>query len=135
MNSPALDIANYLAVNGIGTLGTNLFVENTPHLPNDLVTVWNSGGSDPIVGVDLYRPEVMILIHGGPKKYEETYAKVQSIVTLLHGVGNMEIDDSSGGVPCRYLYILQSGDILRRPKDENNRFVFSVKFRMMRAPI
>lgn len=135
MNSPAKDIADYLAGQGIGVLGTDMFIENTPMLPNDLVTVCDDGGYDPVTGADIFRPTVRIRVHGDPRKYEQTYARVQSIVLLLHGVGNMEVDDSSGGQGCRYLYILQAGDIVGLPKDENNRVGFHVRFRLMRTAL
>jgi len=135
MNSPAYDIALYLASLGFGALGTDIFVDNAPTLPNDRITVFNSGGRTPLPGVDVFRPSVQVLVHGDPKKYDQTYDRIDRIARSLHNVGNMEVEDSASGDGSRYILIQQRGDIIHLPKDENNRFVFSANFEIMRTQI
>jgi len=136
MNSPAADIAQMLHDQGLAVLATNLFIDNMPTGPNDAICVINSGGHDPQVDTGVSNPTVQIMVYGAPGDGAATYARASAIVNFLHGLGNVGLADSSGGSQgARYLGIWQQSDIMRLPKDENNRIRFSLNFRLMRTEL
>jgi len=127
MISPAKDIAQLISDAGYGTLGTDLFLNHEPNLPNDIVTVFDTGGSSPEPAIQLYKPTVMVRARGGPSDFDEAYAKLESIKLALHAEFDVTVNGS------RYLQILAMGEIQQLGRDGNNRPQFTLNFRLMRT--
>jgi len=128
MRSAALDIRQMLADAGLGTIGTDLFVDQEPSTPHACITCYDSGGEGPEPTVDLYHPTVMVKVRGNPRDFNGTYAKAMNVLTTLHGKNEVTVGGS------RYLLVLATGDIMTMPRDELDRPSFTINFRMMRTP-
>jgi len=135
----ASEIAEYLADQGIGTVGTDIFVDESPspndYIAVDVVTVYNEGGRSPMVGTDIDQPNIAIIVYGDPERGDETWDRAEQIKEILHDVGNLELFNTSEGDGHRYILIRQRGAISRLPKDEHNRHLLRLSFSIMRTAI
>jgi hypothetical protein len=123
MNSPSKDISSLIAAGGLSlTLGTNLFVSKEPATPNNTVTVFDGANSPPMLtftkGENYFYDAVQIRVRNMDS--QAGYAIASSIVTLLHGQGQVTVNGtlysviycSNGPVPLgwddngRVLYVL-----------------------------
>jgi len=128
MNSPADDIKDILeAAVSSWSFGTNLFVALEPPSPNEVVSVFDTGGFDPDSNTDLENPTVMVRVRGDRGGYTETYSRARDVKDNLHELAN----ETWNGT--RYIGIWQVGDILFIGMDENDRPVFTLNFRIMRT--
>jgi len=130
MSDPATDIAALIEELNLGTLGTDLFVNEEPGKPDATITVFDSGGVSPDLtfdGENIYYPTVMVRVRGRTDKQAITYDLAESIRDALHGLYQTTVDGTV------YLLVQASGDIVRVGRDENNRPMFTVNFRLMRV--
>ena len=132
MSAPATDIANYLEISGIGTVGTDIFIDKMPEEGNrpltPTMTVYNTGGFDPAVNFHRkhYQPTVQIVIAGKPGDYVATETKALAIQE------KMTDPVSFAAAPFDYYGSYQQGDTVFLGYDENNRPEFSLNFRLFR---
>lgn len=122
MNSPALDIANFLELESVELL---IFVNEEPASPNDCVTVYDTGGADPMVVDDVYSPTIQVRVRNLDSQL--AYAKQYQIRDILVAVSNQIIN------AIDYVAMWQQGDIISIGRDENNRFILTSNYRLMRS--
>ena len=129
MNPPSEDIKDLVTQsNGIGTFGTDVFIAFEPPSPNKSVTIYDTGGFDPDLAIDIEYPTVQFLIRGEVGGYVDAYTKGQTIKSLLHGA-HQEILNGA-----RYMLIRCISDILFLGLDDKNRPKFSLNISIMRTP-
>jgi hypothetical protein len=130
MNSPAKDIATILesSSSALGlVLGTDLFVFEEPSSPDEVVTIYDTGGIAPHPNYEYLSPSVQIRVRGKKFDTQGAYTICEGIRNVLHGLINQII----GG--ARYVQILAMGDIISLGFDENNRPVYTVNFEINRV--
>lgn len=127
MSSPAEDIADLLSDSTInaGTLGANLFVGEEPAQPINCVSVFDTGGFDSDAEYDYQRPTVMVRVRN--VRYNTGYSLAKRIRDGLHGLSNIEINDS------RIIGVWLMGDINGIGKDNNQHQIFTINFRLHRT--
>lgn len=94
------DIGNYLQSEGIGTIGTDIFLGLLPDTPDNCVALLEVEGKPPYLayGVDEERPVLQVKVRN--TQYAAGRSKIEDVVTLLHVLHNTTL----GGK--RYLSIV-----------------------------
>ena len=128
MNSPAVDIAGILATAGVGTIATDLFVSEQPDLPDECVTVFDTGGFPPESNYIYKKPTVNIRVRGKRGGYVNAYAVAKSVQDALHDLTNEDIDSVN-----RIISVWCMGDVIALGKDEQGRPQLSLNFRIHRT--
>ena len=82
-------VGAYLNTNGLGTLGTDLFIGELPLEKGDCVTMIYAPSPDPDPAIDVY--EQVIEFWSRNKKTEVAYSKLLAILNLLHKGQNYSI--------------------------------------------
>lgn len=83
------DVGTYLQTNGVGTIGTTLFLSYMPEAPDLCVAVYEFVGLQPMqtmsgaADVKNERPRLQIAARGAPQDYVAARAKVQTCYGLL----------------------------------------------------
>jgi hypothetical protein len=118
------EIGTYLQSQGIGTLGTDLFLGLMPDQPDNCITLFQYAGSPPDLHWSGEYPGLQVLVRD--KSYPAGKAKIEQIVRELHGLHETVL----GGT--RYLLIKARGspEILKR--DANNRVELFVNFEIIK---
>ena len=132
-SNAAEDIKDILASDGLGTFGTDLFVDKQPDsgftLPMTIVS--NSPGAPPeATGKNLREASVQIRVVGKDGGYVAANAKMLAIEAALHQRPG-QITAASGQV--RILGILEESDMGPVDYDEQNRPVFITNFTVWRT--
>lgn len=122
MNSPARDIANFLVFEAVETI---CFVNEEPASPNDCVTIYDTGGADPMVVDDIYSPTIQIRVRNLDS--QSAYAKQYQIRDILVAEKNRIINSTD------YIAMWLQGDIISIGRDENNRYILTSNYRLMRS--
>lgn len=125
-----MDIVNYLADNGYGTLGSDLFLGYMPDQQNAVV-VMETGGQGPYLDygddADQIRPSFQVLVRNS--NYITGVEKAVDIRSLLMALSNTTINTTT------YLYIRATGDVAylgRKAVAAGETNEFSVNFNTMR---
>jgi hypothetical protein len=126
MQNIAYSIASILESEGVGTLGTDIFVGTMPESPDKCLATYDSGGSPPEPNL-IHRPNVMIHVRGNKQGYESASDLVFTTYTTLHNLGNFRYND------WWYLLVWAASDPIWLGMDENNRPVFSINFNVKRV--
>jgi len=112
------DIGGYLEQNGIGVLGTDIFLGQLPPSPDNVVVLYPTGG----FAQDLPLPDVkmtaQVLVRD--KSYQAGYERIWRIFNLLDGGERRFLQAPSGRKMVAQA--MQPPFFLQR--DENNRFIF-----------
>ena len=118
------DIAQILQNNGIGVLGTDIFLGQLPVSPDNCMALFEYAGEPPDLHSNVEYPGLQVLVRSG--NYESGRSKIEQIRSVLHGLNEITVDNH------RYLLIRanQSPEFLER--DENNRAVFVCNFRVIK---
>lgn len=129
--SPAEEIAQHLADNGIGARAGDgvwgIHVSQEPDSPDDVVTVYDTGGLDPIqVDIDLRQPTIQIRVRGS--LHSDVRSTHDSIYSILDAVQGAEIESH------HYIGIWIQGDIIDIGRDDNDRFRATANYRINRQP-
>lgn len=93
MNSLNDDIAKYLADEGVGTLGTDVFADNYPAAPQNLVAVIPAAGNQyPDVSVRALRyPAAQVMVRN--IDHNDAVTKCEEIRALLHVLIGKQLDN------------------------------------------
>jgi hypothetical protein len=123
------ELSAYLAANGIGTLGTDIFIGQLPESPDAACALYEYGGIAPAHtiggGTAKYeRPRVQVVARA--LTYSAARSKIESIYTLLDAVAGAMLSS------VRYLRIeaVQSPAFLER--DANNRVTMVCNFQVQK---
>jgi len=119
------DVAQYLADNSIGTLGTNLFKSFVPSSPDSCVTVLDTGGTKPDMDLPTKSPTFQIYIRS--TSYSAGKSKLDSVRALLHQVANENLVANQ----TYFYYILALAEGGHLGRDENGRDLFSINFQAL----
>lgn len=127
LNAPSEDIGDYLA--SISSLAlaikTDLFIAEMPDSPDQCVTVYDSGGFDPLIAT-YGRPTVQVRVRGTKNGYRAAYDLLKKI--------SDELDFLVTTInTTRYLGVWAMGDILSLGKDKLQRPLLTRNFRIHRA--
>lgn len=128
------ELTTYLALQGIGTQGTNLFYGILPPDPDTVVTLFEYGGeaAEPNLGlgtVNIEYPRVQVLCRGARDQYDEPRLVAQNIVGIFTAVMNKTL--AVGGPVYKAIEALDTPRSLRR--DENFRIEIVVNFRITKG--
>ena len=120
MSSPAYAVAEYLDDVTSLVIGSSLFVSKEPPAPDSCVTVYDTGGRDPIgnldTAVESRQPTIQIRIRD--VTYTAAYAVAENIcakMALLLGQHGIK-------------QAVQMADILPIGSDENRRTLLTINF-------
>jgi hypothetical protein len=122
MNSAAYDIATFLESN---TIETTCYVNSEPTEPNNCVTIYDTGGSDPLVVSDVYQPTIQVRVRNLDS--QAAYAKQYQIRDLLQDAISQVINSTD------YIGMWLQGDIISLGRDENSRYILTSNYRLMRS--
>ena len=125
-------VGDFLASNGQGTLGTNLFLSLMPDTPDACVSVYEDEGGEPMVslggsGLQLDQPNIQVIVRGARDDYPGTRDKANAIRLLLGAL----TDQTISGV--RILSMTPLGSVLPMGVDDKHRPMVSANFRCMVA--
>ncbi len=128
LNSPALDIANYLGSSGValGVLQTDLFVGFEPNSPDFAITVYDTPGPSPNARFLRDEPTIQIRTRGKPGDYSTAWAKAQDIKDALLGLPTQILSGTN------YVQFLMIGDIQSIGRDGNNRPLIVTNWQLVR---
>ena len=130
--SPAHELALHLETEGVGDfaaeVGWSLNVSREPVKPDTVVTLYDTGGFDPLqVEIDLRQPTIQVRVRS--KNYAEAIAKHQEIYDLLALPTARDIGSH------HYLGIWLQGDIAGIGLDDNNRQLVTANYRINRQSL
>ena len=129
MNMPSDDIKDMLeSESSLGlTFGTNLFIGEEPHSPDNCVTIFDTYGLPPQItfgGERYYRPAIQVRIRNN--SYSDGWEEAHGIMEFLHGKGQ---ETWNGTL---YSLIQASGEPSLLDRDKNSRARFVVNFNIQR---
>jgi len=118
------DIGNYLQAQGIGTLGTNIFLGLMPDQPDNCVALFEYAGSPPDLHWEGEYPGLQVRVRN--KGYAAARTKIGEVMEKLHGLHEQTLSGT------RYLLIKARGspEVLKR--DANNRVELFVNFEIIK---
>lgn len=122
MNSPAFDIAVFLQNEIVESL---CYVNEEPASPNNCVTIYDTGGSDPMIVDDIYSPTIQVRVRN--LSSPAAYAKQYQIRDILVAARNKIINSTD------YVAMWLQGDIISIGRDENNRYILTSNYKLMRS--
>jgi hypothetical protein len=115
------EIGAFLAAQGLGAVGSTIFLSTMPASPVACAAVYEYGGLAPtggfgVVGIQYEAPAVQVVFRGAKDAYAATRAKAESAYRALAGV---QPDALLSGT--RYLQIRpqQAPFLLKRDDDDN----------------
>lgn len=125
MNSPAEDVARYLVAKGVGAFAGSgrwcvNFAAEPAAPPDDVVTVYDTGGADPDTDELDSRPSFQVRVRC--KVYKEGYAKQKEIRDFLLLTAPLLMADSE------FTYVNMTSDILSIGRDDANRFLLTANY-------
>ncbi len=123
--SPAKDIAAILALDGVATEATDLFVDEIPETPDFCVVVRNTTGFDANPAYRRDSPTVQVIIRGNKLSSEAAYDKALEVKNALLGRPTTTVNSKD------YVQFLMTGDIIRVGQDENSRPLYSTNWRLV----
>lgn len=138
MNPVSVDIKDKLVASHAGvfaaTSGWSITIGVMPSEPATIISINDTGGPDPKYFLDRGYPPIenkafSILFRAG--SYLSAYAKAEAVKTSLETLGAFDVVLSGEGT-VKYGTVSVSGNILYLGKDAQERFTFSVNFRVKR---
>lgn len=119
MSSPAYKIARFLEANFYGEVGHDILVSLEPSTPVETITVYDTGGIDPDTDdQDVFIRTIQIRFR--TEDYNGTYDKMVEIRDLLINGPITDIND-----------VWMQGDILPIGRDDNDRHLLTMNFRLL----
>lgn len=118
------DITTYLVQKGVGTFGTDIFINELPPKPDDCIALFEYAGEPPDLHWNGEYPGLQVICRG--KKYNACRAKIELVRSTLHGVTEETINGT------RYLLIQAKQSPETLGKDESGRRLFVINFRIIK---
>lgn len=130
MLAPSEDLAAFLASQMIGDRGAakgwSLNTDVSPPSPDTSITLIDYDGDGPDTDeLDLFRPRVQVAVRARSKA--AAYEKQQQIRVALSSVTSISV----GGT--LYISITPITDIISIGQDDNNRFILTQNFQVLRS--
>lgn len=131
MNAPSKDIVSYLlqqsAFSGM-VIGTDIFIGREPSAPDNVITIYDTVGSPPHIGLeqaDKYAyPSIQIRVRH--MNYLSGYELGETIQDILHGAGPLLINNTM------YTIIKCVSGVAFLEWDQNRRAIFVLNFNLQR---
>lgn len=117
------EIANYLATQGLGTVGTDIFYAYLPGGVDDGIVVLDTGGMLPDADLPTKEPTFQIFVRSS--SYAAGKAKMDLIRTALHQKTNTVL----GSGTTYFYFILAQAEGGHIGRTENGLDEFSINFR------
>ena len=127
-NPASFDIATFLAAQGVGTVGTDIFVGREPSEPAFIISIFDVGGISPNPKFLRDEPQVQCRVRGEVNDYNNAFAKAQLIKDILLGAQPQDLNGTD------YVLFTQIGEILSLGYDENNRVALVSNWQLVREP-
>jgi hypothetical protein len=123
MNAPSDDIKDMLVAGGLGlTFATNLFIGKEPSLPRNCVTIFDTYGFPPDLGLKdqgYERPSIQIRVRN--ISYKNGWALTQNIKDSLHGRSHQ----TWNGTLYSVIYCSSGPALLDWDENGNARFIIN----------
>lgn len=134
MSAPTIDMKNLLLLApALGTFGTNpninaysIFIGREPATPDKTVTLYDTAGEAPNPKWLLDYPRFQVRVRG--KQYEDAYNQCEAVKSRLLGLPSQDL----GGIRYDGIYVVIDTTFLMT--DENQRFIFTASYRIIREP-
>lgn len=90
------ELGAYLAAQGVGTVGTDLYLAEMQDSPDTAVAVFETPGRPPelVNSIDYRR----IQVRARARKYVDAHAKIETVFQLLQGLHETRLPDNSGSL-------------------------------------
>ena len=126
-------VGDYLQAQGVGTLGSDLFLAVMPESPDACVCVYETTGYSPeeTMGAGAFavdRPGLQVICRAGLGDYPAARDKAVTVRGLLAGI----VEQTLSGV--HVLRVSASGSMQPMGEDQNGRPMVSVNFDCMVSP-
>lgn len=115
-------ILDYMEDNGIGTVGTDIFMGELPLDDEDCISVVTAPSPEPNKSIPYYTQSVDVWARF--KSYDDGMAKLQSVFSLFHRSENYELD----GFHVYLSYALGMIDDLDRDSERRHLFKLTLDF-------
>lgn len=126
MAAPSVDIKDILVSDGIGTFTDDIHISKEPASPDNVITIYDTGGQEANPKWSIDRPSVMIRVRNN--NYLNGYSKCKDIKDSLLGLSKQTINSTE------YIAIWLQGEINFIEYDDNNRAIFTLNFNINREP-
>lgn len=112
-------IAQYLQVQSLGTVDTNIYYEYLPPSPDLITAIFSNGGDSSSSKLPMDNPSIQIRVRG--LTVSAAYNRIAAIYNVLQGLRNVALNDGTQVISCQ---AVQSAPI-NIGKDEQNRFEYT----------
>lgn len=133
MQSIAYELARYIEAQGAGVFGEaagdawSVFVGEEPALPDNTITLYDAGGGEPFVDIDLRQPVVQVRVRS--RTYMSAYAKQVEVMRILGALVQEAYLESY------FIGVWQTTDVFPLGRDDNDRVRLTVTYRVERQQI
>jgi hypothetical protein len=133
MRDPAISVKDLIIATPAlgtfgGTTGWGVYIGALPTLPDTIILVNRTGGSNPFPHLLLNEPSVQVIVRGAKNGYVAASDKVRAIVNRLLGITTQALQGDT------YRACTQIGDVNYLGQDDNTRPMFSANFRFIVEP-
>lgn len=130
MNAPSREIADYLESLNIGQIGAasgwGIFLGDEPAAPNTTITVYDTGGTEPVIRAQIFNPTIQVRVRA--HDYQEAYDKARQVRDALTQVVMQVLGDTY------VIGIWMTTEIFNIGRDGNNRYRLTANFRLQTQP-
>lgn len=124
--SPAHQLALYLDAEGVGTFAEDIHVSREPVSPDNVVTLYDTGGSAPAnYDIELRQPTIQVRVRN--TSYPNAVAKQEEIFEILNAIKTQVIGTST------YLGVWMTTDIISIGRDDNDRHLLTANYQVQRG--
>jgi hypothetical protein len=128
MKAPNVEIRDLLISEGLNSDGFLISAGREPDSPDRTITVYQTGGEDPIPDLDIWRPSIQVRVRA--EREDIAWNRLDAIRNFLSRDNtNLFVNGT------RYIGVWQTTDILPLGHDENNRQRLVANFRTEREPL
>lgn len=116
-------IADFLANQGLGTVGVSIFTSYLPQTPDNAIAVIETGGLAPNVDIPTKEPTFQVMVRN--TNFSDGRTNLDTVRSALHQKRGFEV--YSGETYFYFIYAISEGGHIGR--DDNGRDEFSINFR------
>ena len=127
MSAPSHELAQYFDDQGAATLGVDLFTNDEPTAPDDVMTIYDTAGSAPVLFDEKLR-DLGIQVRSRAGNYADAYQMQEDAFDILNAIKGQVI----GG--HRYIGVWMTSDVTNVGADDNDRSILTSNFRIERHP-
>lgn len=129
------DLGVYLAAQGEGTVGTNIFLGSMPDSPDDLVALIEVGGDPPVDtfgavagNINVEKPQIQVQCRAAQDDYSSARVKAESVYKNLHGLAGATLNGT------KYLSIDAVESPFNIGRDQNGRWLSGFNIILWKLP-